>query len=377
MKRLVFLTAVAGMWVSAGFSQVHRGESNQGSLIEELFDTADRLVDFVSGDSWTVIPALTYSPETSLGVGARAIKLFRPAKDRTSDTRPSTLPITLLYTLNRQLLFTTELNLWQTGNVGFLNTRLELADFPFKFYGFGHSPTLGEYYASRYAHFHLIYERKLAKGVFVGPVYEFRHEDIYRTEPMGILESGTIKGSSGLLLSGVGGVLNYDTRENIFQPTSGVYHQAKLMLFSPVIGSHFSFAQLQVDLRKYVSLGPKQVLVGQSWMSLTAGAAPFQQVSMIGGSDRMRGYFEGKYRDRHALVFQTEYRLQVYRNLGLVFFGSAGQVSSAPDQFGFSRFKAAGGMGFRYRLNDEGLNIRLDIGFGDQMGYYFGLDEAL
>ena len=77
------------------------------------------------------------------------------------------------------------------------------------------------------------------------------------------------------------------------------------------------------------------------------------------------------------MVFQTEYRLQVYRNLGLVFFGSVGQVSSAPDQFRMAGFKGAGGMGFRYKLNNEGLNIRLDFGFGDQTAYYFGLNEVI
>ncbi|WP_209330992.1 BamA/TamA family outer membrane protein [Lunatimonas salinarum] len=377
MNRLILLTFAAWMLVSGGFAQILREDSNQGTLIEQMFDTADKLINAVSSDHWTVIPALTYSPETSIGIGARAIKLFRPIGEGAASTRPSTVPITLLYTLNQQLLFTTELNLWQADNVGYLNSRLELADFPFKFYGFGNSPTKGEFYASRYAHFHLLYERKVAKGVYIGPVYEFRQEDIYRTEPTGMLESGNVRGSSGQVLSGVGGVLNYDTRENIFQPTSGAYHQARLMLFSPVIGSSYSFAQLKVDFRKYFSINPNQVLAVQAWMSLTAGAAPFQQVSLIGGSDRMRGYFEGKYRDRHAMVFQSEYRLRIYRNLGLVFFGSTGQVTSAPDQFRFSKFKVSGGMGFRYKINEEGLSIRLDFGVGDQFAYYFGLNEVI
>lgn len=91
----------------------------------------------------------------------------------------------------------------------------------------------------------------------------------------------------------------------------------------------------------------------------------------------MRGFFEGKYRDRHAAVFQTEYRISVYRNLGLVLFGSLGQVSPTIEGFRPSAFKAGGGMGIRYRLNDEGLNLRFDLGFGDQTAYYFGLNEVM
>lgn len=91
----------------------------------------------------------------------------------------------------------------------------------------------------------------------------------------------------------------------------------------------------------------------------------------------MRGFFEGKYRDLHAMVYQTEYRLPVYRNLGMVAFASAGQVASTVPGFSFRRFKYGGGIGFRYKLNDEGLNIRLDFGIGDQRAFYFGLNEVI
>lgn len=91
----------------------------------------------------------------------------------------------------------------------------------------------------------------------------------------------------------------------------------------------------------------------------------------------MRGFFEGKYRDLHAMVYQTEYRLPVYRNLGLVVFGSAGQVAPTVKRFSTQRFRYGGGVGFRYKLNDEGLNIRLDIGIGDQRALYFGLNEVI
>jgi outer membrane protein assembly factor BamA len=372
------LSVLVGMVVTVGSAQNPQEEMGQGDLISQLFDAADKIVESVSGDSWAVIPALTYSPETSLGVGSRAIKVFRYRSDQQGlDTRPSTLPITFLYTLNRQLLFSTELSLWQPGNTGFLNARVEMADFPFKFYGIGSSPTKGEYYASRYVHFHLTYEREILKGLYMGPRFEIRRDDIYRTEALGLLENGTIAGSSGQFVSGMGGVVNFDTRDNIFQPTKGVFHQAQLMFFSPAFTSDFSFAHLVLDFRKYLSITPKQVLVGQAWASFTAGSVPFQHVSMIGGSDRMRGFFEGKYRDRHALVFQSEYRINVYRNLGVVLFGSVGQVGPDLEGFGVRSSKVGGGIGLRYKLNNEGLNLRFDLGFGDQTAYYFGLNEVM
>ncbi|HSI77858.1 MAG TPA: BamA/TamA family outer membrane protein [Lunatimonas sp.] len=352
-------------------------EKSNGGTIEGLFDFADEVINLISRDSWTFIPAVTYSPETSLGLGIRALKLFRPANSQDSITRPSSLPITFLYTLNKQAFVTTELNLWMRDNSAYLNTRFELSDYPFRFYGIGNNPQTDEVYATRYAYFHINYEKRLAPGLYLGPRYEFRIDDIYEKLEQGLLASGVVAGSDGQLLSGLGLVLNYDTRDNIFQPGVGVFHQLSYMTFQRYFGSNFTFSQYQLDLRKYIEVRPTHILVGQAWLSFTAGNPPFQHVSLIGGSDRMRGFFEGKYRDLHAMVYQTEYRLPVYRNLGLVVFGNAGQVAPTVKGFSIQGFKYGGGVGFRYKLNDEGLNIRLDIGVGDQRAFYFGLNEVI
>src|SRR5690606_32169906 len=118
-------------------------------LIEKLFDTADDVVDWLSGDRWTFVPAVTYSPETRLGLGMRAIRIFRPAPG--SINRPSTLPITFLYTFNKQLIFSTELDLWIRENTDHLSAELELSDYPFEFYGIGNNQTgrQEEHYASK------------------------------------------------------------------------------------------------------------------------------------------------------------------------------------------------------------------------------------
>jgi len=352
-------------------------EKSKGGVIEGLFDVADEVINFISRDSWTFIPAVTYSPETNLGLGIRALKVFRPGNAQDSLTRPSSLPLTFLYTLNKQAFVTAELNLWMKENSAYLNTRVELSDYPFRFYGIGNTPQTDEVYATRYVYFHINYEKRIAPGLYVGPRYEFRTDDIYEKMEQGLLASGQIAGSEGQFLSGLGLVVNYDTRDNIFQPGKGVFHQLTYMTFQPYFGSNFTFSQYQLDLRKYVEVRSRHILVGQAWMSITGGNPPFQHISLLGGSDRMRGFFEGKYRDMHAMVYQTEYRLPLYRDLGLVVFGNAGQVASSFNAFSFQRFLYGGGIGFRYKLNNEGLNIRLDIGLGDQRAFYFGLNEVI
>jgi len=345
--------------------------------VDDLFGLADKVIDLISRDSWLFIPAVTYSPETSLGLGVRALKIFRPVNGQDSLTRPSSLPLTFLYTFNRQAILTAELDFWEKSNNGYLNTRLEIADYPFRFYGIGNIPQTDEIYATRFVYFHINYEKRVASGLYVGPRYEFRTDAIYETTDQGLLSSGAIPGSDGQRMSGLGLQINYDTRNNIFQPTSGAFHQISLMTFQQFLGSNFTFSQYQFDFRKYLQIKPRHMLVGQAWVSLTTGNPPFQQVSLTGGSNLMRGFFEGKYRDMHAMVYQAEYRLPVYKAFGLVLFGSAGQVAPTVGAFAADRLRYGAGIGFRYRLNEEGLNIRLDIGVGDQRAFYFGLNEVI
>lgn len=346
-------------------------------LIDKLFNTADDVLDQLSGENWTFIPALTYSPETSLGLGLRAIKIIRSEGD--PKRRPSTIPITLLYTLNKQIIFTSSLDLWLNGNADHLYGRLELSDYPFKFYGVGNnlSENNAEDYASRSMDLQVSYQKLVVGSLYLGPKYRFNLGDIYKKQIGGMLETGNIAGSEGQRISGLGIGLSFDTRNNIFQPERGVLHQAQLMSYQSFLGSDFIFSQYQLDLRKYVKTYESQVLAVQAWYSLTAGRPPFQQLSLLGGSDIMRGYFEGRYRDRHAMVYQVEYRIPVYRKLGVVLFGSTGQVAGQLSSFTISGFKYGGGLGFRYRLTEDGLNIRLDLAYGDQAAFYFGLNEVL
>lgn len=379
MKKYLIILLLFFEGFGLAFSQTDSTEVTKEKNVDKLFDLGDQVVDLISGEKWAFIPAVVYSPETSLGLGVRAIRVFRFKGEGKEVLRPSTLPITLLHTFNNQTVFTTELDLWASENRDYFNGRLELSNFPFRYFGIGNEiPTdEGESYSTRYAYIHLNYERKIIRGLYIGPRYEFRIDDIYDRVPNGILEGGQPLGFDGQRISGLGFGIRLDNRDNIFQPSKGWFNRIGWMSFQSFLGSEFTFNQYTIDLRKYLKTFEHQSFALQSWWSFTTGNAPFQHLSLTGGSDRMRGYFEGKFRDRHAMVQQVEYRFPVYRNLGLVVFGHGGQVATELGDFRLKRMKYGAGVGFRYRLNEEGLNIRLDIAFGDQRAFYFGLNEVI
>lgn len=378
VRYFVFSCCILLSSIALAQSGVEEGLPNKRGIVEKLFDSADGIIDFISGEQWSFIPAVIYSPETSLGLGVRAIKIFKHRSDTSAVLRPSTMPLTFLYTLNRQVILSGELNYWMNENRDYINARVELTDYPFKFYGIGNDipVEMEEFYSTRFAYFHFNYERRVMPGLYIGPRYEFRIDDIYQKEAEGLLDQGLVAGSEGQRLSGLGLVVNIDTRDNIFQPQRGSYHQISWMTFQHYVGSNFIFNQYELDFRKYFRIYKNHVLALQTWWSFTSGNPPFQHLSLLGGSDLMRGYFEGRYRDRLGMAHQAEYRLPIYRNLGMVVFGSSGQVADSASTYSLSRMRYGGGIGFRYRLSEEGLNIRLDLAYGDQKAFYFGLNEV-
>src|SRR5690606_9699959 len=157
--------------------------------------------------------------------GVRALKIFRLQRYDAA-IRPSSMPLTLLYTLKKQIIFTAGLDLWLNENAHNLKARVELSDYPFEFYGIGNNiPSSNkEPYASRYGLVRLSYQKKIARGLYVGPRYEFRTDHIYKKETGGMLDLGQVPGSRSFRASGLGLLVNYDTRDNIFQPTGGSLH---------------------------------------------------------------------------------------------------------------------------------------------------------
>lgn len=348
------------------------------NIVDRAFNLADNILGKLNGEKWSFIPVVTYSPETSLGFGGRAIRIFKDPNSNPAEARPSTLPITFLYTLHHQTLFTMEYDNWRRDNNHHLYSRLELIDYPFKFFGVGNNvgQDMEEYYSSKFLNYTFAYEWRIGKAIYIGPQYHFRLEDVYQVEDERLLFNKTYQGSTGQRLSGLGFLMDYDTRDNIFQPSRGIWLDLSLMAYNKIIGSEYSFFSYKLDLRKYQNVYKKHVLAAQAVFNFTEGETTFQNLSYLGGSEMMRGIFEGRYRDKHAMAFQLEYRLPIYRKLGVVLYGSSGQVAKHINEFSFNDFHHSGGMGFRYTFGDSGLNIRLDLAYGDRRAMYFGLNEA-
>jgi len=112
---------------------------------------------------------------------------------------------------------------------------------------------------------------------------------------------------------------------------------------------------------------------------VVAGDPPFHQLGFLGGPRRLRGFYEGRYRDQNAVVLQTEYRLPLFWRLKAALFGGIGSVAPEPSDFIHDlHLRSTYGAGLRILLNeDESVHLRLDAGFAkNSSGFYVTIGEA-
>lgn len=193
-------------------------------------------------------------------------------------------------------------------------------------------------------------------------------------EAGGLLASGTVPGGLGLF---------YDSRDNVFFPQKGIVADFSAFLRNRAVGAGSAgettrFDRYAADVSEYHALGRHTVLAVNYSGSFIVGAAPFNALSLLGGSRRLRGYYEGRYRDQNVALAQAELRFDVSKRLGAVVFGGVGTLGDEQALLRLREPKGAYGAGLRFTANRrDHLNVRLDYGLGPQSsGFYLTVGEA-
>lgn len=322
-----------------------------------------------------LLPAFFYSPETKIGGGGVAA-LFRTLSP---GAPTSSLMASLIYTQRKQIMASLVSDLYLQGGKYRITGGLGYQDFPDLFYGIGNdTPDINEEkFTARTYEFALKAQREVRPGIRVGPEVLFRHRSLHDLTEGGMLESGDIPGSENGTAAGIGLAMEWDRRDNLFFPSRGHYVELSGTFSDNKLGSDFNFANLTADLRLYTSIRRNHVVAVQGYAAASTGRAPFHLLPMLGGQNLLRGYYEGRFRDKAAFAVQAEYRFPVWKRLGAAVFAGTGDVAPGIDEFEVSNLKHAGGAGLRYRVNDEGVNIRVDYAVGRTgTGMYITLQEA-
>lgn len=103
----------------------------------------------------------------------------------------------------------------------------------------------------------------------------------------------------------------------------------------------------------------------------------------MGGSNIMRGYFKGRFRDRNQIATQIEYRflplkLSFTDRIGATVFTSVGEVFDDWNEIEMKNLKWAAGAGARFLLfQQKDIFLRFDYAFTrDGSNFYISIGEA-
>jgi hemolysin activation/secretion protein len=144
-------------------------------------------------------------------------------------------------------------------------------------------------------------------------------------------------------------------------------------------GSDYEFERYLITYNQFfkLDLKEKQILAVRASLNISAGNVPFEGQSVV-GSDDIRGYSQGKYRNDQVYAVQAEYRWTFYKRWGMVAF--AGVASAVPKfaDIPDNEILPGVGAGLRFRLlPTEKVNIGIDYGIGkDDYSITFRIGES-
>jgi hypothetical protein len=330
--------------------------------------------------TWVPLPALAYTPETSLQFGGFLYATWR------RPTFPAAAPSSayggnVLYTLRRQVIVEAFGTIIFPGWRWELQNSITARDFPDNYYGLGNDTSLDdkEIYRLREITLENDLRWRFDPRMYAVLIQRMTLRDTSVEDPA---ESALAElnpngfGRDGGFGLGLGWA--WDTRDHKIDTFRGAFAQLSALAWPGFLGTTHPFVRLEADLRAFVTPGGPHRFGFQLLSQNTIGEPSFTNLTLLGGGDIMRGIYTGRFRDQHLLAAQTEYRWTIWGPIGIAAFAGVGQVMHSWRDFRFPGFKYSVGGGLRWAFDrDDRVNLRFDFGAGpDSTGFYINVREA-
>jgi hypothetical protein len=162
---------------------------------------------------------------------------------------------------------------------------------------------------------------------------------------------------------GVSGILECDTRDNIFTPNRGMNNKLEWTHFDEWLASDNQFDLLVFKNRMWHPLTDPLVLGVRVDGNFSDGDVPFYMLPFV----QLRGIPAMRYQGRHVVTTEAELRWDVSPRWSLVGFGGAGWTArNNLSDLGDEGAHVAGGFGFRYLVARMfKLRAGIDVGFSE------------
>lgn len=213
----------------------------------------------------------------------------------------------------------------------------------------------------------------LGSNFYIGPMVSYDYvigKNIERPELLNGMDRHTWNLGAGF--SAV-----YDSRDVLTYPHQGLYINLTQCFRPRFMGNDYAFSTTELQVDAYQKVWKGAILAEDFRTMLNFGNPSWGMMALLGNSNSMRGYYEGRYRDKHKMEAQVELRQHIWKRNSLTIWVGAGTVFSKFSNIRSRHILPNYGLGYRWEFK-KNVNVRLDYGFGKagQSGFLFSINEA-
>lgn len=339
------------------------------------FNDANK-TDYSKKFDFSIIGGPHYSTDTKLGLGLVAAGLYKTDRNDTI-LPPSNMSLFGdVSTVGFYMLGVRGLHIFPHDRYR-LDYTLYFYSFPCKYWGIGYDKgnndanetEMNRWQAQAKASFMF----RVAPSTYIGPMLTFdfiEGKDIKNPELLEGMDRITRN-------TGVGLTFVYDSRDVTTNPKRGFYVNLSQCFRPKFMGNDYAFSTTDLRFNTYRRVWKGGIIATDLRSQLNFGNPSWGMMALLGNSYSMRGYYEGRYRDKHKIEAQVELRQHVWKRNSVVAWVGAGTVFNKFSSMRMGHVLPNFGIGYRWEFKKD-VNVRLDYGFGKsgQSGFIFNINEA-
>jgi len=160
-----------------------------------------------------------------------------------------------------------------------------------------------------------------------------------------------------------------DWRQSPGYTRRGGLYEATFHDYQNTNGGLYSFQKLDGEVIQHVPLFRETwVLAARGRVETTlndAAVIPYFMLPSLGSGSTLRGYSSYRFRDRHSLLMNAEFRWMPAVGLDMALFYDAGKVTSQRSDLDFKGLKSDVGIGMRFH-GPMATPVRIDLAVGNE-----------
>ncbi|MHA2811201.1 BamA/TamA family outer membrane protein [Vibrio campbellii] len=352
-------------------------QQDDSSLVDDILTKlgSSETVDESKLIDWGILPGPFVNPEQGFGIGIAAVGLYTPYDWQKGDPY-STVTVTSYGSTSGSYGLGVNNRSYLQGDKVRLLGEAWISHTPGYYWGIGSHAAENDDNKVQYEGQRLQLSPKIAVEVAPNTYAKlgWQWQSFSKVDGVDgdILPSEVADATSSGVLVG----MEYDTRDFEPNPMRGQFLDIEWIANRNSLGSDEDYDNLVANYRLYQQWSDTTIVAMEVYSQSIFGDALWFDYAQLGDDQRMRGYYQGQYRDKHQLSTQVEIRHTIAGRHGVVGWLGAGNIAPTYHDLFESSWLPTVGVGYRFAFKAR-INVRVDLGVGkDSTGFYFQINEA-